>query len=178
MEPVIYRIDADDRIVYVNAAWSLDPATGLAGGQHVLGRRLWDCFADPSTQELYVHMVRRSRQGRVARVEYRCDTAELRRWFEMAIVAVGDGMVEFSSRLRRQEQRAPVALLATAQARDDRFVRMCSWCQRIAMPDGGWTIIEGAVRELGLLAQETLPRLTHGICEECADRLRRSIAAS
>ncbi|WP_158305497.1 hypothetical protein [Opitutus terrae] len=40
-----------------------------------------------------------------------------------------------------------------------------------------WAEIEEGVREMRLLERERLPRITHGICHECADELRGQIGA-
>ena len=143
------------------------------GCEQMLGRELWSCFADPTTQELYRQLVRRARAGREVKVPYRCDTAVGRRWFELRIAALPGGEVEFESTLVREEVRPTIGLLEENRSRDARFVRMCSWCQRVASTDGSWRPVEEAVAAMGLLQTETVPRITHSICEPCAAHMRR-----
>jgi len=44
---------------------------------------------------------------------------------------------------------------------------MCGWCKRIPDSGGRWMEIEAALPRLGLLEQELLPAISHGICDEC-----------
>lgn len=171
---IVYRIDAEDRITFVNREW-VDFARGNRGDavmpEHMIGRRLWTCVADPTVFEIYSRLVAQARAGRTARFDYRCDAPARRRWFAMEIRPWEGGEVQFSSQLLREETRPSVMLLESGRSHDDRFVRVCSWCQRVAVPPDAWLPVEQAVAILHLLEDEKLPRLTHGICEPCADRM-------
>jgi hypothetical protein len=59
--------------------------------------------------------------------------------------------------------------LQAGAPRDNRLLRVCSWCQQVALPDSTWVPVEVAVQRLGLLEAETFPGLTHGICEPCRE---------
>jgi hypothetical protein len=176
-----YRIDAANRISHVNAAWS-DFARSNHGEallpEHVIGHNLLDSIADPTVRELYVRMIRRARAGQPVRFHYRCDAPDRRRTFEMEIRRQADGGVEFVSTLQHEEPRPSVAVLEVGRPRDDRLLRICSWCQKVALPDQTWVPVESAVEILHLLEAETFPRLTHGMCESChADWLATHDAA-
>ncbi|HYP17944.1 MAG TPA: hypothetical protein VEQ65_12100 [Opitutus sp.] len=176
--PIVHRIDADDRIVYVNEAWTTQAALDGAAPvvrEAVLGRVLWDSIADFATREIYQRMVAAVRAGRPAHFHYRCDTPEYLRVFEMKIEAMDGELVSFTSRLVRREHRPPIALLDRHQPRDERFVCMCSWCQRLAAPEGDWINIEQAVERLALLQGATSPAITHGICPACRDEMLRGL---
>ena len=167
---LVYRIDAIDRITHVNAAWS-DFARANQGEAvmpaQVLGSSLLASVDDQTVRELYTAMIKRARAGTPVRFKYRCDAPDRRRTFEMNIHQLAGGEVEFVSTLRHEEARAPVGLLQTGRPRDNRLLRVCSWCQQVALPDYSWVPVEVAVDKLGLLVAETFPRLTHGICEPC-----------
>lgn len=167
---LVYRIDAANRISHVNAAWS-DFARSNHGEallpEHVIGHNLLDSIADATVRELYVRMIRRARAGRPVRFHYRCDAPDRRRTFEMDIRLQADGGVEFVSTLLHEDPRPSVAVLEIGRPRDERLLRICSWCQRVALPDQTWVPVESAVETLHLLEAETFPRLTHGMCGSC-----------
>lgn len=167
---LIYRIDAGDRISHVNPAWSEfardNQGEAVMPGK-VLGKNLLLAMTDQTVRELYVQMIRRARAGAIVRFHYRCDAPDRRRTFEMQIRPLVDGEVEFASTLRHEEPREPVALLQAGQVRDDRLLRVCSWCQKVALPESTWVPVEEAVEVLQLLEADKFPRLTHGICEPC-----------
>jgi hypothetical protein len=85
----------------------------------------------------------------------------------MTLSPLPDGGVEFSSLLRQEESRRPLGLLEPEMARDGRMIRICGWCHSVALPDGRWMPLEEAVEQLQLLEAETMPQMTHGICDSC-----------
>lgn len=137
----------------------------------VLGRPIWDFIRDRNVRQLYRHLVERARGGRPLEFRYRCDSPTERRVFVMRIRATADGGIEFSSELLSATPRPPVGLLAAEAVRSLAAVRVCSWCQRIAVGPDEWVEAEVAVDRLELLHSETLPALTHGICPACYDRM-------
>ncbi len=178
---LVYHIDASDRISRVNAAWT-EFARNNGGEallpERVLGQNLLLAITDVTERELYVRMIRRARTGRPVQFHYRCDAPDRRRTFAMEIRAVGGGEVEFVSTLRHEEPRASVALLQGDEVRDDRLLRVCSWCQQVALTENTWVPVEEAVELLHLLEAETFPRLTHGICESCRAKWEQTDRAS
>ncbi|MEY3775600.1 MAG: hypothetical protein RLZZ129_2380 [Verrucomicrobiota bacterium] len=177
--PVVYQIDAADRICHVNETWGRfaeeneGPALACT---RVLGQSLWDHLCDSTTMELYRQMVKRAREGHRVKFHYRCDAPDRRRLFRMTITPLGEGRVEFMSQLLREEARPKVTLLdRQEQNRSEELVRICSWCEKAALPDGRWVPVEEAVEAMHLLQRERLPGLTHGICEHCKGRMLRQI---
>lgn len=167
---LVYRIDANDRISHVNEAWSefaRDNQGESLMPQHVIGQKLFDSTTDITVRELYLQMLRRVRAGTPVRFRYRCDAPDRRRTFEMVIHALTGDTVEFVSTLEHEELRPKVDVLEAGRPRDDRVLRVCSWCQKVALPDKSWVPVERAVDILHLLEALTFPRLTHGICESC-----------
>lgn len=176
---LVYRIDADDRISYVNPAWSEFARANQGEAvmpEQVLGSSLLESVEDPTVQQLYSEMIKRARAGYPVRFKYRCDAPDRRRTFEMDIRPVENGEVEFISALRHEEVRPAVAVLRAGAPRDNRLLRVCSWCQKVALPDGTWVTVEVAVEKLRLLEAETFPSLTHGICEPCREAWGKDLA--
>lgn len=177
---LVYRIDAANRITWVNKAW-----TEFARANHgesvmpeqVIGCDLLTSLGDGTVRELYSTMVQHARNGRVVRFDYRCDAPDKRRMFSMEILSRSDGEVEFVSELKREEPRPSVPLLEKHRRRNRVPIRICSWCQRVALPDGQWREVEEAVIALHLLESVEMPAITHGICRDCFDRVSTAIAS-
>jgi hypothetical protein len=173
-----YRIDAENCLIYVNDQWDRFAAENDGRGLalvDVLGQSLFSYIADPTILQLYMQMVVLARQGRPATFKYRCDSPKFRRRFEMKFHALDAGVVEFSSTLLEIEPRAEVLLLDRRQPRNGKFLRVCSWCQRIRVGDA-WLSAEEAVAKLDLMEEATMPALTHGICETCHGEMMATIA--
>jgi hypothetical protein len=172
-----YWIDAQDRIVTVNEDWTRfareNDGDDLIGGK-IVGKSLWVFVADTTLAALYKELLALARTGKPVRFAYRCDAPAFRRLFAMRINLEGPASVEFASTLRWQEARPPVALLDCHQLRNREFVRVCSWCQRI-FAGGKWLSAEAAVEALGLMEADTMPALTHGICEKCNAKMIASV---
>jgi Fe2+ or Zn2+ uptake regulation protein len=51
--------------------------------------------------------------------------------------------------------------------RTDNLLTICSWCNKIETGNGKWQEVEEAVESLGLFELETLPLISHGMCDSC-----------
>ncbi len=174
-EDLWYRIDANDVITDVADRWDV---VALANdgdawvADKVLGRSIWDCLTGAGTAMLYRLVLNRVRGGSEARFTIRCDTPELRRVLGMAIVPEPAGAVRFESIVISRERRASVDLLRGKRQASDDIVHICSWCKKVNVPERGWLEVEEAIEELALFGAEILPRLSHGICDSCAESMR------
>lgn len=178
---LIYRIDAANRITWVNDAWSefarANDGESLLPGE-VLGCDLLASFADSTVRELYATLIRHARAGKPVRFDYRCDAPDKRRTFSMEIRLRSDGEVEFASTLLLEVARPAVALLRPEAPRvQDRFIRMCSWCQNVALSSGAWVPVEEAVVRLNFMEADRLPLITHTMCDACHERVMNALAA-
>jgi len=175
----VHGIDAEDRIAHVNDAWltfARENAYENAGGG-VLGQPLWSFIADVATQALYEVVLEKVRNDAIAiSLPYRCDSPSLRRFMRLDMVPRFDYGVDFCSRVIRLESR-PEPLLLTAEDRSDEFIRMCSWCKRVATPNNTWVEVETAIELLGLFDEPRLPGITHGVCPECQERVLKALEA-
>ena len=84
----------------------------------------------------------------------------------------GSDEIEFASELLHEEPRATVALLRPPQASStsERVLSMCSWCKSV-LAERAWVEIEQAIIKLGLFSGNGMPRISHGICPGCKNRL-------
>ena len=167
---LVYRIDAGDRITWVNEAWS-EFARGNHGEavmpERILGQDLFASISDSAVREIYKSIVARVRAGAVVEFTYRCDAPDVRRTFDMVVRLLANGGEEFTSTLKHEEARPPVVVLEPGGIRSKNLIRVCSWCQKVAMPDERWLPVEEAVAETHLLEVLQIPAITHGICPPC-----------
>ena len=177
---VIYRIDDQDRLTFVNEGWdrhAMAAATPGLAASGVLARSLWDYITDATTCALYRDMLKSVRAGRRVRFPFRCDAPDARRFLQMDARGLGGGAVEFHTRVLVQEERPAQAALRAGGVRREPLLRICGWCKKV--PDGfGWVEIESAVEKFGWFDSEVLPALTHGICPECEERMNRTLGES
>lgn len=174
---IVYRVDAQDRIVSVSSAW--DPFAIANDGRSVtasaiVGRNLFEFIGDQATRHLYRQMLTRIRSGGNLAYRYRCDSPDCRRLMEMQIVATdSQGGVEFRSITLEEHPRAPLELPQADGASDEDPVelqRACGWCNRLEV-EGTWLEIEDALPRLRLLERASPPAVTHGICDDCLARM-------
>lgn len=175
-EPSIHRVDAADRLYFVNDAWLVfareNAATDLAP-ESVLGRPLWDFIAGNDAAHVFRVLLGEVRTlQRVVRLPFRCDAPAVRRDMELEIVPLPVGAVEFRSHLELQTVRAPVPLLDASVARARWHVPICSWCKGVEVSAGAWKGTEAAVEALGLFSSASMPRLMHTICPACTVAIR------
>lgn len=167
---ILYKIDEQDRIVFVNDAWNqfaIDNNTPELVSEHILNRSLWDFISDPTTVNFYRKILRQVRNGHSMEFNLRCDTAELRRFFVMNISLQKNGEVRFESRLIRAEKRSPQKILQSDVPRKDEVIIICSWCDRVSVGKNNWQEVEDAVKVLGLFDLDALPQISHGMCPDC-----------
>lgn len=176
-QDVLYRIDADDTIVFVNDQWDQFAGSNDGNGvrsSEVLGRSLWEFIDGLTTQQIYRQIVKRSRAGNAVGFPLRCDAPDRRRLLRMEVRAADGGAVEFRSRVLSEEPRAALSLLDRRLPRTDDLITVCSWCEKVRV-EGRWVDVEDAIEALGLFQQDDLPALTHGICATCSESMNRVI---
>ena len=168
--PFVYRIDADDTIIYVNEPWlQFAKENGAAGlSEEIIGSLLWDHLCNEEVAKIYKALVHRARKDlRPRKFLFRCDSPMARRDMEMTIEALPNRHVEFRCHLLREAPHESIPLLDTQANRSTECVKVCAWCLRVKAR--GWLELEEAIRILGLLEQSTPPQISHGICERCKD---------
>lgn len=174
---IIYSVDAEDTIRAVNANWdrfaSENDAEHLIASA-VIGSPLLDHITDHTTREVYRAILRRVRDGAAARFRLRCDAPTRRRLLEIEITREPDGHIEFRSREVAGAERGPRRLLDASAWRNDEFIRVCSWCNRIEI-DGAWYELDDGVARARLFEQALLPRISHTCCEPCEATLSASL---
>ena len=174
----IYRVDAQNRIMFVNHAW-LDFAQENKApeliAERVLGRELDAFIADWETRHLYEIIYERVRQaGRTFYLPLRCDSPTRRRYLRMEISPLPLAGMEFSVRVERMEERSPILLLDDSVEHSKEFVVICSWCKKIEVGAGRWAEIEDATEKAEIFGAAP-PSLTHTACPDCLATIRRQL---
>jgi hypothetical protein len=176
-QPVVYRIDADDRMEFVNETWHAfaieNGATELTAA--VIGTPLWDHILGPGVTHVYRDLLYRVRTKRVtATFPFRCDSPERYRKMRLTVNPLAEGRVEFLAILEDEgfHSISMPFLRPASGIRSEEVVRMCAWCKAIAVHDV-WKPLEEAIVQTELLLQEPFPCFTHGICEDCVAQYER-----
>lgn len=180
MDIVMYRINRQDEIVFVNDEWlrfSFENGAGKFQSENVLNKSLWNFIADDLTRELYKVVLRRVRNGATISFSFRCDAADFRLLLEMTVTNLPNGEVQFETKPLWRHEREPQPLLETGAALSgEEFLRICGWCQRVDVGVSDWREIEIAMTKLKLFEQDSLPQLTHGICNSCYETMTEKLA--
>jgi hypothetical protein len=168
---VEYAIDADDVVFTVGDGWAAFARDNDAPELVELpsARTLWSYFDGDEVRDLWRVLIASVRAKQVpAQVPLRCDSPEMRRWYEMTITPAADGVVHIRSALVFEEPRTSVPFLGRRTDRDETSpVPYCSWCAKVH--DGcTWEDIDVVARGLRLLENRT-PPLVSGICPSCRD---------
>lgn len=163
-DPVVYRIDGDDRITGMNAAWGRFATENGAPelNENIIGQPLFRFIAGAEIANLHSALLKKVRAGRGSvEVPFRCDAPDRRRCMRMRIALLPKEEVEYRCYLLREDARPPLTMLQRPG-----MIRMCSWCKR-AEVDGRWQELEDAIARLGLFERTDLPGITHTLCAEC-----------
>lgn len=168
---VVYRIDSQDRIIFVNEVWhDFAMANGAQSFtvEHILNRPIWNFIGDSTTRMFYREAMRLARSNRPMSFEFRCDSSDLKRLMRMTISTFGTDL-QFECEPLRIEDRPSQMLLETDIPRSDELIVVCGWCKKVNIGEQIWREIEHAVHVLRLFERERLPALSHGICGTCHD---------
>lgn len=177
----IYIIDARDRIVFVNPAWSqlVAPARGdVPGLPDGVGEPIWQRIPEGVVRQLWQLLYNRVRAvGGSVFVPMRVDRADERRLIDIELQPLGDGVIRHICEPVWRESRPAVALLDPSYPRDERTLLSCMWCRRIQVRLGGWEEIEDAQRTLAIPADSSLPSLEPTACTTCKQSLLKTFPA-
>lgn len=172
-----YELDADLRIICVDARWSefanANHAPELAVPPGPLGQSALSCVADSTSALLYERLFHRVLQTRIViTLPFRCDAPALRRYLNLVIEPRTPAGLRIETTLTRTEERPAMPLLDRDTPRGSDLLRMCGWCKLVDVA-GRWCEVEEAVAEMRLFERDRLPLVTHGICPTCHERVRR-----
>jgi hypothetical protein len=175
MRQFIYRVDAQDRITFVDASWlafAVENELPALTAEAVTGKVLWDFISEPTSRQFYKIFAAKAREtGQIIAIPFRCDGPQQRRFMKMFIMPQPEGALEFRSVLELEEARPRVDVFDAKFPRTSEYITVCAWCKRAKAPD--WVEVEAAVQELQLFNRPRLPQISHGICPDCTKELLR-----
>lgn len=140
-EPLVYSLDACDRIVRVNDAWTrfaLENDAPELAAQHVLRRSIWDFLDDPTTRQIYADLFSRVREGRTASFSLRCDSPTLRRHLTMIIRPAERNSVDFQCAVVAVESRPTHGSGIAARSGAGRFCARAPGARGSTSAASGW----------------------------------------
>ena len=167
---VLFRLDGTNRVWDCEGEW--DDVAPNVDGQALFsemeeGQKFTHFIKDPSIRSIFKTLVDRARKNGDASFDYRSDTPELRRWFTMTIASPDGVGVTFSAGLSKTQARNSKSSPVVGEKREELFLRLCSWCQRVAVPPDSWLPVEAAMEILKTMSGDELPQVTHSICPSC-----------
>jgi len=176
---ITYHINAENKIVFISEQWhpfARDNMAGVLTSEHVLNKSIFDFVQDSKVKHLYKMLIERSRNEQIAvRLPFRCDSSDTRRYMAMEVYPVENGLIAFRSCILREEKRDSVRLLETDIKRTDDILTICSWCKRVNSNDGTWLEVELAIEKLKLFDENELPMLSHGMCADCYENVKKEL---
>ncbi|MBX7174216.1 MAG: hypothetical protein K1X72_24800 [Pyrinomonadaceae bacterium] len=173
-----YIINSDDEIVFVNEDWQNFAVAANASNllsDKILQQSIWNFITDLSTIYLYREILKKVRTGDPIKFNIRCDSAEFKRLIEINISPQPNDGVHFENRILKMEKRSPQDIFKIDIPRSNKIVVICSWCNRINLEKNKWVEIESAVKDSEIFSQELLPQLSHGMCQDCFEKISRQI---
>lgn len=166
-----YRLDSADRVSDVdderlpfaaeNGAPSLTPDA-------VLERSLYSFISDPTTTHLWQELLTRVRAGGLLDLNVRCDAPAWARLIRIRACAEPGGAMALTTDILRTDHREPLPVPPARSS--ESHLRLCSWCQRLQMPDSDWVDLAEGIGRLDLFDGMSPGLISHGICTDCYAR--------
>lgn len=98
---------------------------------------------------------------------YRCDSLQSKRKYRLRI-SHQDSKIIMEHFL---EEETPLDKAVKFNTKGELYLKMCSWCNKIYVSSKGYVELEDAIQRLKLMEYESLPKITHEICQECLSKL-------
>lgn len=175
---VIYKVDNDFKIIYVNDAWDLFAKENNGDeiiSDKVLGENLFDFIHSRDVKQMYFEIISYVRKGKILKFPFRCDSPTQIRNLHMLVYLDNNGNVTFSSELQSTKIReTPLYVIYTSNVEEEYMLVMCSWCKRVRA-ENGWVEVEEVLNNEKIFLKHQIPKITHSICEECYATIKAEI---
>lgn len=174
-----YRVDSDDRIVWVDAWWlafARENGAPTLDEKSVIGRSIWDYVAGEVTRRLFSEIHDRVRSSGVpAILPFRCDSPSLQRHMRLKITRENGGHLSYESHLLRVEPQRYCCAVDSSLPHSNCFLTMCSCCKRALLESVGWLEVEDISARLRLFDQSEVPELRYTVCPDCESVMKTPI---
>lgn len=176
-----YEIDVHNRIVAVDEAWlafARDNGAVALTRDKVIGEHLSHFVIGWRACDLYTNLfaVLRSSGARVS-LPFRCDAPDTRRYMALEIAPQSGGRLKLAGRLLHSLARRRVPLLDLTLPRNGQWHIICAICRRLRVHADTWREIEDALGDPYSVPAEGLPQLSHDVCADCTEELRKAANA-
>lgn len=168
---VTYRVDAKDRIEAVGGGWDRfaeeNGAEELSQGA-VLGLQLRSFLSGDVTRMYVDSMLSKARRtGQAFSLNYRCDSPERKRIFEMTLEACEGSVLSTHRLLCESALTLPLFSNGDSLPSDDAPVlRRCSICNRLSTRDGEYIEPEDWPAD-----EQRHLKVIHNVCKPCQSRV-------
>jgi hypothetical protein len=169
-----YRVDAEFRICSVNEAWHRFYKENGDGRspQAFVGDLLFEHISSAEMRDLYRKIFARvARSGAPMTFPFRCDSQDVKREMEMTVSTSSQGGFDFQNRIIHIERFPPGTQTASALPE---MLCVCGWCDRVKV-EGQWIELPLAMSVLNPFSRTQTPQISHGICSECNQRIRKML---
>ncbi|MBT6093627.1 MAG: hypothetical protein HOH04_02015 [Rhodospirillaceae bacterium] len=144
--PVVYRVDGQDRIQFVNEGWRVFAAENddQHSAEDYIGKNIW-AFMDAADGAvvLHRHLAQEVRAtGRAVFLRFPCDSIEIERDLEMSILDAGNDDLVYCT--RQLDVRARVSVEAPAP----KPFNLCRSCGKLETPAGWFSVFDLITRAL------------------------------
>jgi hypothetical protein len=169
-ERYVYRIDACDKICFVNSDWlrfAVDNDAPELDAARVIGASLWDHVQGEEVQRLYreLFIALRARVAELV-IPFNCDSPTMVRNMTLTLRTLQGGHIELEGRIHSAVEREPVRLLDRRSPRAAKNVAICSCCRRLQVRDE-WVAIDAALVRYRWMTVTPAPQLVEAICPKC-----------
>jgi len=177
-----YAINAADQIVEVGGGWDIfavdnDSPPDLFSAS-IMHRNFWEFVSGNALQHVYRRIMEQVRAGETMKFSFRCDSPDLRRFLTLEMSPTADGGIQFVTETICTEARELQRVFDINTPRTEEMITACSWCNKLKVSETIWQEPEAAVRTLSLFETDTVPTLSHGMCEACYGKVLGEVKTS
>lgn len=177
-----YSINAADEIVEVGGEWDIfavenDSPPELFSGS-ILHRSFWDFVSGDALRHVYRRIMEQVRAGKTMDFSFRCDSPDLRRFLSLQMSPIADGGIEFVTETICTEARKYQNVFDINAPRTGQVIVACSWCNKLKSGVNTWQEPEDAICTLSLFETDTIPTLSHGMCNGCYEMVLGTVKTS
>lgn len=180
MNPIIYRLDSNDIIHSIEGPWD-EFALENDGypenkANNVLGTPIWAYIKDFETKHIYKLIfdhIRLLKKEFI--IPIRCDGPTIIRYIDLTLAPLPEDKIEFVCKIKKETKRDKIDILDKNLSRNENFIKMCSYCKSIKVDENNWMGTVEAIFHLGLFNEPSLPKISHGVCPRCYNKVIREL---
>ncbi|MEE4245237.1 MAG: hypothetical protein V2I33_07485 [Kangiellaceae bacterium] len=171
---ISYQIDSNNCLVSTSSSWDQFAQANdgeQASASHVVNHNLFDYIEGSEERFLYQLMLDfvRTKHSDFT-LAFRCDSPDEKRLFQMKLSDQQNHSVKFDNTLLFAEPSETTVVLEPLCDCMIEMLHICSYCFDIRI-DNNWVGFEKGLAELRIFEAKHLPKISHGMCPNCSQRL-------